>query len=247
MTKKVFPFLIICYGGNPKVQQTIINNEFFLGARLPSTNYYPLFFADQEWENPNFDKYLEYIQKERPYMATVVDITSVKLIDTALLWADKISKYVDKIVIIPKINEAISHIPHYINGKEIILGYSVPTKYGKTDIPIDNFSGYNIHLLGGSPKQQMELFFNSGQSVYSIDNNYVCNIGLRFGGVWNMSSYSIDNDLFMGNIIVINQSGLYVKWHNGSQITAIDKSLSNLMSAWNMLFSAYNKQCNSMY
>lgn len=68
----------------------------------------------------------------------------------------------------------------------MILGYSVPTKYGKTEVPLEEFHGWPIHLLGGSPQKQMELFQYFRQhstKVVSVDGNVIGKLSM-LGQFW---------------------------------------------------------------
>ena len=52
---------------------------------------------------------------------------------------------------------------------QYVLGYSVPSKYGKTEIPPENFGQREVHLLGGRPDVQRELA--KKMNVISLDCN----------------------------------------------------------------------------
>src|SRR2546423_413471 len=50
-----------------------------------------------------------------------------------------------------------------------IVGYSVPTKYGRTGIPLQYFRGRKVHLLGGRPDVQRKIACSL--DVVSLDLN----------------------------------------------------------------------------
>ena len=178
------PTLIYCADGNIKYVEIALRYGFKFGARLPSKNYFPIYFADQDWKKPNRELYIKAIAKERPHTATVLDLEYESQFNEVMSWAEGVSKYVKKyIVIIPKC-DIIDKIPKVINNKEILLGYSVPTTYGKTSLSLKSFNGRKIHVLGGSPIVQMDIYVNSGNyKVVSIDGNYInkmCQYGSYF-------------------------------------------------------------------
>lgn len=163
------PKLIYCAGGSKRYAEIAIQNGFLYGARLPSKIYHdPLFFCDQNWKKPEKEKYIELVKTHKPSMATVIDVESQETEKEAYEWAEEIAPFVEYIVVIPKIEIAI---PEKIGEKQIIIGYSVPSKYGATTIPIESFIHRKIHLLGGSPKKQIEIYQKYPQSIFSADGN----------------------------------------------------------------------------
>jgi hypothetical protein len=163
--------LIFCGGGNRKATRIAQNIGLLLGAQLPDTVYEPIYFADQDWKNPKRELYTEYIKKYIPNIATVLDLEHPNQLNEVMDWANELSNYVENIIIIPKYSGAISELPYHINNKEIILGYSVPTKYGGTTVPFDEFDGRKVHLLGGKPHYQLLLYRHL--NVYSVDTNWI--------------------------------------------------------------------------
>lgn len=173
--------IIYCAGGNKRFAEIAIEHGFLYGSRLPSTTYYSIFFADQEWKEPNRDRYTKLVKQEKPYMASVIDVDDDNKIDEAKIWAEEIAPSVNKIIMIPKID---FDIPLSIGGKEVIVGYSVPTRYGGTSIPIERYLDRKIHLLGGSPHKQMDIYRKYPKSIYSIDGNYHQAMAIRHNKVW---------------------------------------------------------------
>jgi hypothetical protein len=106
-------------------------------------------------------------------MATVLDWEREDQLPEVLGWAEEVAQYVEQIVLIPKVQGGVSKLPHRIGGKSVVLGYSVPTRYGGTSLFLQEFQGWPVHLLGGQPHKQMELacYLN----VASVDGNY-CNL-----------------------------------------------------------------------
>jgi len=170
------PILIYCAAGNRQFAEIAIKYGFKYGAQLPSKVYFPIFFADQDWKNPNRSKYMQCLAKHEPVMATVLDWEREEQLTEILDWAEEASQYVQEdIIIIPKVVGCIHKLPRKVNDKRIVLGYSVPTRYGGTFVPIWEFAGWPVHLLGGSPQKQMELwmYFRNIAEVVSADGNMI--------------------------------------------------------------------------
>ncbi len=161
-----------------------VAHGFLPGARLPDTVYVrPLHFADQEWKQPNRSAYMTALAAERPALATVLDWEKEAQLPEVLDWAEEAAQYVrEAVIIIPKIAAGIARLPRRIVGKEVRLGYSVPTRFGGTFVPAWEFSGWPIHLLGGQPHSQMRLARYI--DVRSVDGNYAQKMALRYCQFW---------------------------------------------------------------
>lgn len=161
--------LIICASNNKRLAALVVKHGFLYGARLPGQVSQPLYFGDQDWKRPNRGVYMRALERHRPHLATVLDLERPAQLAEVLSWAEEASQYVQEVVIIPKYEGAIRHLPHEINGKRVRLAYSVPTKYGGTSVPVAEFAGWPVHLLGGKPQAQMALV--SQMDVVSADGN----------------------------------------------------------------------------
>lgn len=179
--------IIYCGGGNPTFYKIATSAGFKYGAQLPDTIYGPLYFADQDWKNPDRDRYMAELARHQPYMASVLDWERDEQLPEVLGWAEEAAPYVSVIMLVPKLIGGIARLPHRIGGKPIRLGFSVPTRFGGTPVPAWEFAGWPVHLLGGSPHQQARLYhyFN----VASVDGNMISKMatgGARSGivSVW---------------------------------------------------------------
>lgn len=221
------PILIYSGGGNPTFYKIAVNSGFKYGARLPDTIYGNLFFADHDWRRPNREEYINAIRKYRPVMATVLDWEKEEQFIEVLDWAEEISQFVERILIVPKVIGGISRIPRRINGREIILAYSVPTKYGCTEVPLEQFAGWPIHLLGGSPNKQIDLwkYFSKICDVISIDGNYFRLKATRFCEYWTIN----------GKWVPDNRKNI-----NNAHRECFKKSCENIIKFWN------NFYCNAL-
>lgn len=176
------PTLIYCGGGNQKFAQIAQETGWKLGACCRDTVYLPIYFSDQDWEKPNKQKYIEFIREHQPYIATVLDFERREQLPSILAQAEEIALHVEKLIIIPKFVNSVELIPNKINNREVILGYSVPTKYGRTITPLWEFGWRKVHLLGGSPQKQYEL--SHYLNVVSVDGNMMMKMAIQYCAFW---------------------------------------------------------------
>jgi len=181
--------LIFCLGGNRSYMAMARASGWWPGARLPAALYpdhYPLAFADQDWRKfdglspPDaayqtaYQRYLAAVAAAVPTMASVIDWEEQRPLSEVLTWALAISRYVETVMIIPKVPGAVDQIPDRIGGVPITLGFSVPTPHGATSCLPDEFSGRRVHLLGGSVLDQLKwapVLLAAGADVRSADGN----------------------------------------------------------------------------
>lgn len=197
--------LIFCAGNNPKVAEIALGHGFKYGCRLPCDKpHFPVYFADQDWRNPQREPYIAALRQHQPALATVLDWEREEQLAEVLGWAEDAAPYCGKVIVIPKV-AATERIPQRIGGKTVVLGYSVPTSYGATSVPLHQFAGRELHLLGGSPENQLRLFryFSTNARVVSVDGNShlkLANRGLFWAGIgrrWSLKQ--ADGVRFEGN------------------------------------------------
>lgn len=174
--------LIYCASGNLSMAEIAINAGFEYGAQLPGTTYFPLYFADQDWRAPVRERYMAALAEKRPHMATVLDLERPDQLSEVLGWAEEAAQYVDVVCVIPKYSGAIARLPRTIGGAEVRLAYSVPTRYAGTEVPVWEFAGWPVHLLGGSPHKQMEM--SRYMNVVSADGNMAQKLAVKLCSFW---------------------------------------------------------------
>lgn len=178
------PDLIYCSNGNYTLQRIALDFGFKFGLKLPYRRILdePLYFADQDWKNPDRKKYMDSISIYKPKSATVLDLEHRNQLAEVLSWAEEISCYVETVIIIPKCTGVISKLPKEIKGKPVRLGFSVPTKYGSTSLNPSAFRRWEVHLLGGAPEKQ--LSYRGEMNIVSVDCNYHSMKANKFGEYW---------------------------------------------------------------
>ncbi|NJB35287.1 DUF6610 family protein [Croceivirga sp. JEA036] len=164
-------------------------------------------FIDIDWKNYNFKKHLDAVKKVRPKMTVARDIENLDDLDMILKEAEQLEKYCKSIILVPKDKRLIDKLD--LLPKKYILGYSVPSKYGKTEIPVEKFRGRKVHLLGGRPDVQRKLARQL--NVVSSDCNRFT-LDAKFG------------DYFIGD--------RFVKHKIGGYENCIKDSILNINKIW---------------
>lgn len=165
---------LICSLATRRYLPYVMKADVLVGAKLPKYERYvtecSLFFADNDFKKFNFNSYVESVKKTRPFVATVPDIFDESSFSLALDVGNAIVQHVKSaLIFIPKSVELLDKIPYTIGGKPVMLGYSVPSRYGQTEVPVDYFKGRPVHLLGGTPRRHFDLF--DRLCVISLDVN----------------------------------------------------------------------------
>lgn len=208
--------LIYCAAGNSRFAQIAIDAGFLYGAQLPNTIYHPPYFVDQNWRKPNREKYMAALALHRPHIATVLDLERDEQLPEVLAWAEDAAAHVQVVVIIPKAQGIVADLPRTVGGAKVRLGYSVPTQFAGTELPVWDFVGWPVHLLGGNPQNQMKLA--RYLDVRSIDGNAAQRAALSWGMEWRAG-----------------------KWERGARYAsdgpyyAFAASCRNIRQAWDML------------
>lgn len=233
------PTLIYCSGGNRKFAKIATDVGFEYGAQLPDTVYFPLYFADQDWRNPDRERYMAALSEHRPAMATVLDWERQDQLSVVLDWAEEAAQYVERVLIIPKVIGGVSDIPRRIGGRDVVLAYSVPTRYAGTELPVWEFAGWPVHLLGGSPQAQMQLYLylRHISDVVSVDGNYAQKMATKYCQFWVPGTANYAKNRWWPTL---REAGNGELWGDGSDkadapYEAFQRSCENIVQAWSEL------------
>ena len=163
------------------------------------------------------------LAQHRPALATVLDWESPEQLPEVLSWAAEASHHVSEaVLVVAKVPGGIGDIPHSINGREVRIGYSIPTSHGGAPLGLWEFAGRTIHLLGGSPQRQREVYsyLRGIADVRSLDGNMAKKMATSRCCYW------------------IARRGRKGHWqalsgHNGNGVEeALRRSLENIFLAW---------------
>lgn len=218
--------IIYCAKGNRLFAEIAIESGMHYGAQMPGTVYYSPYFVDQDWKKPDRDRYVAAVAEHRPRMATVLDWERDGQLPEVLSWAEDVAPFVEQVVIIPKVMGGIPQLPRRIAGREVVLGYSVPTKYGGTELPLWEFAGWPVHLLGGSPHRQLHVAHYC--RVNSVDGNYIMKKACMWEQFWTPGTASYARDRFWPTLHECDGE----PWGKNKPYEAFRRSCVNIMKAW---------------
>ncbi len=153
------------------VLEIAVEHGWLPGARYTNLRdvrrFSPLGFLDIEWSRYDFRRHLEVASLTRPMITVARDVEERRDLRRILDQAYRLLEYVHYVVVVPKDplleRKLSSSIP-----AEFLLGFSVPTKYGRTKLSPLAFQR-PVHLLGGRPDVQRSLA--AVMPVFSIDAN----------------------------------------------------------------------------
>lgn len=217
--------LIYCANGNRRFAEIAIGHGFRYGAQMPGTVYFSPVFCDQDWKKPDRAKYMACLAQHQPHMASVLDLEQPAQLAEVLGWAEDAAAHVDVVMIIPKFFGAIELLPRSIAGKAVRLGYSLPTKFGGTEVPVWEFAGWPVHLLGGSPQAQMSMC--NYLDVVSADGNYAKKMAIQYGQFWAPGNARYAVNRYWPKL---SEAGDNV--NEDMPYVAFDRSCKNIMAAW---------------
>ena len=225
------PELIYCAGKNRTFEAIALAAGYTLGAQLPAKIYHPIGFADQDWKRPNRAAYMAALAQHRPRMATVLDLEQPEQRPEVLNWAEEAAQYTERVLIIPKHSGVIDTLPRQIGDAQVVLAFSVPTTFGGTEVPLWEFAGWPIHLLGGSPHAQMRYaaHLNAIADVVSVDGNMANRMAhkCRF---WSARPGGAKRDRWW-SLADVGMGG----FGEGSNAEAFRRSCANIRAAWGSL------------
>jgi hypothetical protein len=122
---------------------------------------------DIDWKNYSFYKHRKVVERFQPVATIAKDIFCHTEIDSVIGQAEVLKQNCDYVLIVPKSIRMAKEL-EIAFPNDYLFGYSVPTKYGKTEIPTKYFKR-EVHLLGGRPDVQRKL--GNELNVKSIDCN----------------------------------------------------------------------------
>lgn len=244
--------LIFSSGGTPRFAEIALRHGWLPGAQLPCTVYARPYFADNKYKVFNRDAYIAAIEKYQPVMATLLDLQHWHQLDEVLSLGERIAPFVrETLIIIPKVVGIIKHLPREIGGRTVWLGYPIATSNGATPVSPQEFDGWPVHLLGGSPQQQMRfaqgwkprgksrsLFDmpDCDMNIVSADTNYHQERATQHVSFWvNGTGKDKKNRYFPRLSSIGNHS------RQDAIYTAFEMSSINIMQAWRELGYSVNE------
>lgn len=197
--------LIVCAGGNREFLHVASQTGYLLGLRSGYASYgYDIQFVDSEYQRPNFERHLKTVMKYQPKYAVVPDCSDQSVspsdIERVMKQYEQLSPYCQIPLVVPKLPGQIALLP-----TSIAIGYSVKSTYGGAKYDLWELHGRRVHLLGGSPRDQMEVFrqLAGRANVLSADGNMAMGAARNFAQYWDggwvdhPEKGSTDNSLYL--------------------------------------------------
>jgi len=112
-------------------------------------------FVDIDLKSYNFERHMSAVRSERPSVTVARDVESRSELAGILKEAERLSQFCRAVIVVPK-DPSLARDLNQVIPKKFLLGYSVPTRYGRTPIPASCFRR-PTHLLGGRPDVQRKI------------------------------------------------------------------------------------------
>jgi hypothetical protein len=144
---------------------------------------YSIEFVDNNFEDPSYERLVDIIERTDPAYAVLPDVYDTDDCDDVIAFGHRIHDGYDVTpVVVPKTEFDFTRLPG-----NWILGFSVPSGYGETDVPIASFTTHPVHLLGGSHRNQLKFANRAvehGVELFSVDGNAFAK-GASYGNLVN--------------------------------------------------------------
>lgn len=160
--------VILCKGSSPSIPEVIYKTGMLYGTRHTEKPLLQPFMVDIQWEKYDWQDYLTKLKAWKPVFVMAPDFMNLEQLPDLLT---KIQELRDlgilKIAVCPKFIGAVQYIP-----KDCIIGISIPSTMAGFLPPIEELVGKKVHLLGGSPHNQIK-YIREGTNftVVSTDIN----------------------------------------------------------------------------
>jgi hypothetical protein len=163
--------------GRVDLTEYAASKGYLRGARLDkASRYYQhdvcVDFLDMDWNDPDPEGLLEAAERHRPKYVVAGDyLRDEDNTQRVNRRARQLREYADNVIVVPKSPGELAEVPEWC-----VVGYSVPSEYGGTDIPLREYRDISqpIHILGGTPHRQFEVVGKLWlDSVCSVDGNSI--------------------------------------------------------------------------
>lgn len=175
--------IIYCAGGNKRLAKIAIDHGFLYGARSDDIRDIRCNgLIDVNWKDYVWDDHFSAIKKHKPKYAVVPDIYDEDDLQDLLDQGKQVEDLGTQVIAVPKSENIVNHIPN-----NWIIGVSVPSSYAGFLPNISELQNRKVHLLGGSPGAQRDLwneYKHSSITIVSVDINSH-NKASDFGTYWN--------------------------------------------------------------
>lgn len=159
--------------GRPDLTEYAAEYGYLRGTRLDDEPRYRregvrVDFLDLHWEDPDFDALLEAAEWHQPRYVVAGDYngSNHEMVNDR---ARQLREHAENVIVVPHEDGDLKHAP-----KWTVVGYSTPSEYAGTEIPIREYreTSHGLHILGGTPHEQHRLLGRLWvENVVSMDCN----------------------------------------------------------------------------
>lgn len=160
------PVLIYCAGASRRFSEIALAAGFAYGCRSDHKPNHAVTFADLNWKRPDLDRHAAFVSEHTPGFAVAPDVLDLDQLPATLRYAERLARHAERVIVVPKAAGTMQRLPR---EPWLVVGYSVPTQYGGSEVLMAEMSGWPVHLLGGSPVRQLPL--RHYLDVVSVDGN----------------------------------------------------------------------------
>jgi hypothetical protein len=182
-------------------------------------------FVDNDFEDPNKDRIEEIVEKTGADYVVLPDIYDCDDVNGVLEFGDELEhEYGTTPIVVPKCEFSWRRVPD-----RWLIGFSVPSGYGSTEIPITEFKNHRVHLLGGSHRNQIKFAnraIDAGVDIFSVDGNAFSKAS-GFGNIVNEPVEILDKDGYLDEKTWVKSAMGYTDW--GQRIA---QSLARYYELW---------------
>lgn len=204
--------------GRPDLTEYAHKHGWLTGCRLDAIQNYEKEgvtpdFIDLHWEQPDQDQLLTKAMQHNPEYVVAGDYDGENY-EQINDFANQLRSYAENVIIVPHEPGEVKKVPEWA-----IVGYSTPTGYEGTDAPIWEYTGRDVHILGGTMPQIQTVVNHLKNSIVSIDTNTHHRDATQFGEYWSKSDRQRKQVADIGNTVrpayensVLNMTYAFEEW-----------------------------------
>lgn len=204
--------------GRPDLTEYAESHGWLRGCRLDAIQNYERAnvspeFIDLHWEDPKRDELLAKTIQHKPEYVIAGDYDGENYA-TINDFADELRQYAENVIVVPHEPGEVEKVPEWA-----IVGYSTPTSYAGTDAPIWEYTGRNVHILGGTMPQIKTVVDHLKNDIVSLDTNTHHRDATQFGEYWTPSGRQRKKVAHTGNTVreayensVLNMTYAFEAW-----------------------------------
>jgi len=169
--------------GRPDLTAIATRYGWLQGARVDEVNRYErqdtlLDFVDPGPDNCDPDELVAAVRRHNPRYVIAGDYDGDNYNEINEL-ADRLRDHAHQVIVVPHKPGEIERVPDWC-----VVGYSTPSDYAGTTAPVWEYRGREVHVLGGTIEQSLEIQGYLGDDVVSFDCNSFHRSATQFAKWW---------------------------------------------------------------